>query len=427
MNAPQDSSPQGSTPEESPRSVADAAGAVLADLDATRVDREERHRHLHRNPELSGQEYETCRLIRDALARAGFEVHPIAETGTAGVLRNGDGPVIALRADIDALPITENSGKDYASTAVQTDASGREVPVAHACGHDVHISALLAAAEAFSAHRDPWAGTLLVLFQPAEEDASGARAMVADGLTDRVPAPEAVLAQHVLGTVPGGHVGTREGTLLTAAASIEITVPGLGGHGAMPHLTVNPLLIASNIVTRLQGIVAREVPPGQTAVVSAGSIHAGTGASIIADSAVLHVNTRAFDPDLHERIQRAIERVVRGECLTAGVSAEPSFRYHELFPRTDTDPATTRTVRAAFDAYFGDRATELPSSTASEDFSILPEAFGVPFTYWAIGGFADMGSAPPNHTGTFAPDLQPTLDRGTEAMVVAACAWLARP
>lgn len=399
---------------------------ILTDLDATRAAREALYKHFHQTPELSLQEHNTAARIREELERYGIEFIRVGETGVVGVIENGEGPVVAMRGDIDGLPMAEQSGKDYAAEGVTqlNEATGEETPVAHSCGHDVHIVSLLGACQALASHRDAWSGTFLAVFQPAEENAAGARAMVDAGIVDKLPKPDVYLGQHVLGTLPGGAVGTRRGAVLSAAASIEITIHGKGSHGSMPNLGVDPIVLASAIVTRLQTIVSREIAATDTAVVTVGSFHSGTKSNIIPDLAVLQLNTRAYDTAVEKRVHEAIERIVRAECEAARAPQEPEFRYYDVYPLTDNDDEPTDKVRAAFDGYFGEKSVDLAALPASEDFSVIPDAFGTPYTYWGLGGFADQENAPGNHSPFFAPDMQPTLDRGLEAIVVAASPWL---
>lgn len=401
--------------------------AILSDLHSHRESREELYKHFHRHPELSLQEYETAAKIRSELADYGVDdIIKVTDTGLVGVIRNGDGPVVAMRGDIDGLPMAERSGKDYSAEGVtQVDENtGVETPVAHTCGHDVHIVALLGATQALVEHKDAWSGTFLAVFQPAEENAAGAKVMVADGIVDKLPQPDVYLGQHVLGTLPGGAVGTRVGPVLSAASSIEITVHGKGSHGSMPNLSVDPVVLGAAIVSRLQTIVSREISAQETAVVTVGSFHAGTKSNIIPDSAVLQVNTRAYSEDVDLHLREAIERIVRAECEAARSPQEPEFRYYDAYPLTDNEPGVTAKVRAAFDATFQQESMDLAAVPASEDFSIIPDAFGTPYTYWGLGGFQDPANAPGNHSPFFAPDLQPTLDRGVEAIIVAASPWL---
>jgi hippurate hydrolase len=399
---------------------------ILSGLASSREARAALTKYFHQHPELSLQEYRTADRIEAELKAYGIDTLRIGKTGVVGLIENGKGPVVAMRGDIDGLPMAERSGKDYAAEGVtQVDeASGKETPVAHSCGHDVHIVSLLGAAQALNAHRDAWSGTFLAVFQPGEENAAGARALVAAGIVDKLPKPDVYLGQHVLGSLPGGAVGIRSGPLFSAAASIEITLHGKGSHGSMPNLGVDPIVLGAAIVTRLQSIVAREIAPRETAVVTVGSFHAGTKSNIIPDSALLQLNTRAFDKQVEQHLHEAIERIVRADCEAARSPKAPEFRYYDQYPLTANHEAPTLRVRAAFDAYFGEHSVDMAPVPASEDFSIIPDAFGCPYTYWGLGGFADYRNAPGNHSPFFAPDLQPTLDRGIEAIVVAASPWL---
>ena len=403
--------------------------AILSDLDNTRSYREELYKFFHQHPELSLQEFETSKRIISELESYGVEsIQRIGDTGVVAVISNGEGPVVALRGDIDALPMAERSGKEYAATgATQVDNNtGQETPVAHTCGHDVHISSLLGAVQAFNSHRELWNGTLMAVFQPAEETAAGARMMVEEGIVEKLSAPDVYLGQHVLGSLPGGAVGTRVGAVMSEAASIEITLHGKGSHGSMPNLGVDPIVLGSAIVTRLQSVISREIAASETAVLTVGSFHAGTKSNIIPDSAVLQLNTRAFSKDVAAHLHEAIERIVRSECEAARCPEPPEFKYYDQYPLTSNDESVTAHVRAAFDDFFGENSVDLAQVPASEDFSIIPDAFGIPYSYWGLGGFADQQNAPGNHSPAFAPDMQPTLDRGVEALVVAASAWLVK-
>ncbi|MGB7964237.1 MAG: amidohydrolase [Propionicimonas sp.] len=397
---------------------------VLAGLDSTGTWQEGLYVHLHENPELPLQEVETAAEITRRLDSYGFEVHQIGG-GVVGILANGDGPTVLFRADIDGLPVVEATGLPYASTKMAVDASGATVGVMHACGHDVHITAGLGAAQLLASAMDAWSGTYIALFQPAEETAAGARAMVADGLVDRVPKPDVALAQHVLAAPPSGDVATAAGPVLSAGDSIRITVFGKGSHGAMPHLGVDPVVLAASIVMRLQVIVAREIAPSDFGVVTVGSLQAGSKSNIIPDRAVLLVNVRTYDMGVRDKVVAAIERIVRAECVAAGSPQEPTFEYYDQYPLTSNDAGVTDVVTAAFNRHFGAaRVHHLNRVPASEDFSIIPDAFGVPYSYWGLGGFLPGMPVYPNHNPAFAPAIQPTLRTGTEAIVVAAMAYL---
>ena len=394
-------------------------------LERTRREREDLYQHFHRYPELSMHESETSRRIAAELSKRGIDTVRVAETGLVATVDNGPGPVVAARADIDGLPVKEDSAMPYASQATQPDpVTGRQVPVAHACGHDVHIVSLIGALDYLHGARDEWSGTLIGVFQPGEETAEGARALVEAGIASVIPRPDVYLGQHVLSSLPGGHVGLSAGPVFTEAASIRVTIHGTGSHGSMPELSVDPVVVAASIVMRLQTIVAREVSPSQTAIVTVGAINAGSKSNIIPSDAELLINTRAYDSQVAAHLHGAIERIVRAECQAARCPLEPEFEYYDLFPLTDNDADAAARVRRAFDSAFGEESVDFAPLSASEDFSIAPDALGVAYVYWGLGGFAEPEKAPGNHNPAFAPDMQPTLDRGVEAIVAAAGAWL---
>jgi amidohydrolase len=414
-----------------------AVSSVLSGLDDVRSWQEDMYRDIHQHPELSHQEQRTAGLVADRLRGAGFEVHEkVGGTGVVGVLSNGDGPTVLLRADMDALPVREATGLPYASEVTTTDGDGNEVPVMHACGHDVHVTCLAGAVQLLADGKEHWTGTLIALFQPAEEAGDGARGMVDGGLADLIPTPDVGLAQHVM-PLPAGQVFTRSGPALSAADSLRITLHGRGAHGSMPQAAVDPVVLAAMIVVRLQTVVAREVTPGETAVLTVGSILAGTKSNVIPDQAVLQLNVRTYTDATRTTVLDAIKRIVRAECDASGCPREPEFELFDQFPLTDNDGATTDQVASAFGDFFDGRTQPGGQQSASEDFSDIPTALGVPYTYWFIGGIdratyqkaAEAGriaqDIPVNHSATFAPVIQPTLDTGTEALVVGALAWLA--
>jgi amidohydrolase len=412
------------------------AAGILNGLAEIRPWQESLYRDIHRHPELSHQEHRTANLAADKLRGLGYEVRDgIGGTGVVGVLRNGAGPTVLMRADMDALPVEEATGLPYASTVRASDAAGNEVPVMHACGHDVHVTCLLGAAALLAGGSDHWNGTAIALFQPAEEVGDGASVMVDDGLTTVVPPVDVALAQHVL-PAPAGHVGTHRGPVLSAADSMRITVYGRGAHGSMPQAGVDPVVLAAMIVVRLQTIVSREVAPTDAVVLTIGSIHAGTKSNVIGDQAVLELNLRTYDESTRSAVLAAIRRVVLAECQASNSPKEPVFELYDRFPLTVNDDEVTERVSDAFARFFGERFQPMAAQSASEDFSDIPKALNAPYTYWGIGGIdnelyrraLDAGRVshdiPVNHSPRFAPVIQPTLDTGTQALVVAALAWL---
>ncbi|MDE9365614.1 amidohydrolase [Luteipulveratus sp. YIM 133132] len=414
------------------------AQQVLDRLDGLRDELESFYRDLHEHPELSHRETRTAAAVAERLEKAGFDVTTgVGGTGVVGVLRNGDGPTVLLRADMDALPVKEATGLPYASTAVAKDGD-TDVSVMHACGHDVHVTALAGAAALLAAGRDHWHGTLVVLFQPAEEVADGARGMLDDGLATIVGSVDVALAQHVL-PLPAGTVATGPGPVLSAADSMRITLHGRGAHGSAPQAAVDPVVMASMIVVRLQTVVSREVAPTEPAVLTVGSIRAGSKSNVIGDEAVLELNTRTYHEDTRRAVLDAIRRIATAESEASGAPEPPDFELYDRFPATTNDPEVTGRVTAAFQDFFGDEWSELPLQSASEDFSDIPNELGIPYSYWGIGGIdPDTYAAaeregkvaqkvPVNHSPTFAPVVRPTLDRGTQAMVVAALAYLGPP
>jgi amidohydrolase len=412
--------------------------AVLAGLDQARDWQEDLYRDLHENPELSYQEHRTAGLVADRLRKAGYEVHAgVGKTGVVGILRNGDGPTVLLRSEIDCLPVEEKTGLPYASTARGTDQFGNDVSLMHACGHDIHMTCLLGAASLLADAREHWHGSLVMVFQPAEEFGSGAQSMVDDGLADLVGTVSVALTQHVL-PFPAGQVASRPGIMFSIADSIKITVHGRGGHGSMPQSTVDPVVLAAMIVIRLQTVVSREIAPTASVVLTVGSIESGTKSNVIGDDAVLLLNIRTYSEEVRTEVLAAIHRIVKAECRASGSPREPEFELYDHFPITDNDAATTTRVRDSFDAVFGSDSHDLPLQTPSEDFPNIPNALGVPYTYWGLGCIdpdtyekakvADRieQDIPVNHSALFAPAIQPTLDTGTKALAAASLAWLAQ-
>lgn len=295
------------------------------------------YKDLHRDPEVSFDEHKIADRIAAELTVLGLDVSRIGEIGRVAVIENAEGPTVLARADIDALPVTEDTGLDFAS-----EVDG----VMHACGHDMHAAALLGAVRLLNENRDAWSGTYIALFQPAEENAAGAKAMIDDGLTSKIPAPDVALAQHVM-PMPAGKIYTSAGPVMSAGDSVEITVFGRGAHGSMPHLSVDTVVIAAAIVLRLQTIVSRETEPGEFVVVTVGASNAGPKSNIIPDRAELLLNVRTYDTAVRKRVIASIERIIRGECDAAGTPKEPTFEYFDQFPLTVNSEAVNDTITEA--------------------------------------------------------------------------------
>ena len=392
------------------------------------------YRDLHAHPELSFQEHRTAGISARWLKDLGFEVlEGVAVTGVAGVLRNGDGPTVLLRADMDALPVREATGLGYAS---QVDG------VMHACGHDIHVTCLLGAASELAASRADWSGTVVTVFQPAEETASGAKGMVADRLFERVPRPDVVLGQHV-SPLPAGTIGLRPGPSFAAADALRITLYGAGGHGSRPEVTVDPVVMAAATVMRLQGIVAREVSATDMAVVTIGAVQAGTKNNIIPDDAELLLSIRTYDTAVRAKVLKAIERIVRAEAQASGATREPQVEQTESAPAVINDAAAVDRTRAALASVVGaERLIDPGPVTGSEDVGVLAAATGAPIVYWLLGGadpaaFAGasgpqdivriVAGLPSNHSPLYAPAEDPTIRIGVNALSAASREWLARP
>lgn len=393
------------------------------------------YRDLHQHPELSFQEHRTAGKIQAIIAPLGLEVTAgVGGTGVVAVLRNGTGPVVWLRADFDALPVQEQTGLPYASTERATNPDGRDVPVMHACGHDMHVTALVGALRLLNELKKQWSGTVVAVFQPAEEVGGGAKAMIADGILDRFPKPEVVLGQHV-GPLPAGMIAYKTGTALAASDSLKMQLFGRGGHGSQPESTIDPVVMASNVVQRLQTIVSRELSPFEPAVVTVGYLHAGAKDNIIPDDAELGINVRTFNEDVRRKMLASITRIAQAESTASGADKEPAVTSMHTFPVTVVDDAAMQAIAAVFREHFGaDRVLESPNPLAgSEDVGFFGTAAGVPTAFWFWGGytlqrFEDAAAAgkpvPSNHSPEFAPVLEPTLSTGIEALTVAALSRL---
>ncbi len=414
---------------------------LTSGLDGRIPDLELLYRDLHEHPELSFQEERTASVLAARLVSAGLEVTTgVGKTGVVGVLRNGEGPTVLLRADMDALPVQEIEKVPYRSRETGLDPDGIATPVMHASGHDTHMTALIGAVEQLAANRDAWSGTVLAVLQPAEEVGGGAQAMLDDGFLDRFGPFDVALGQHIT-SAPSTHLYLCPGVFMAAADSLRVTVHGRGGHGSAPHTTVDPVVLAASIVMRLQTIVAREVAPNEVAVVTVAAIHAGRKENVIPASAELKLNVRTFDPDVRERVLAAITRIVDAETQAADAPRPPEIAPINGFPLLSNDVAATEAVRAAFTEAFGaGHVHETTPKTGSEDFGLFAEAAGVPSVFWNFGGFdpalypddparpqaaVASGRAPGGHSPEFVPtDVTPTLRRAVEAMLTAAAVWL---
>ncbi|MBV8477225.1 MAG: amidohydrolase, partial [Acidobacteria bacterium] len=358
----------------------------------------------------------------------------VGHTGVVGVLRNGDGPAIMLRADMDALPVREATGLPYASnvTALQ---QGKSVPVMHACGHDMHVTWLIGAATLLAQTRNAWRGTLTALFQPAEETGTGAQAMIDDGLFKRFPRPGVILGQHVM-VGSSGVVSTRWGVITSAGDSLQVRMFGRGAHGSMPQSSIDPVVMAAATVLRLQTIVSRELAPTDAAVLTVGSLQAGTKENVIPDEAVIKLNVRTFDEDIRRRVLAAIERIVNAEAAASRAPKKPEITALDRYALVKNDTEATKRIIDGFRSYFpADRVKDAQPTTASEDFGSFGTEWQVPSVFWFVGGTdpetyakakksATIADLPTNHNPRFAPVIHPTLETGVEALVVASQIWL---
>jgi len=399
------------------------------------------YRDLHAHPELAFAEHRTAAIIAARLRDLGYQTTTgVGGTGVVGVLANGAGPTVLLRADMDALPMQEQTGLEYASTERATDSGGNDVPVMHACGHDMHVTCLLGAAAelAAGAGAGTWRGTLMLVFQPAEETGEGARAMIDDGLYDRFGVPDIVLGQHVI-PMPAGVLGVHSGPAFAAVDSLRVVLHGRGGHGSRPESAVDPIVMAAATVLRLQGIVSRELAAGDAAVVTVGALHAGTMPNIISDQAELLLSVRTFDAAVRGKTLKAIERIVRAEAAASGAPRDPEIASMGTFPVVVNDAAACTRLTDAFNGGVG-LVLDPGPVTGSEDVGVLATAAGVPCGYWLLGGadpalFAGITTLdearsivdglPANHSPLFAPVIDQTLRTGIAALTAAARAWLA--
>jgi hippurate hydrolase len=398
------------------------------------------YQDLHAHPELSFQETRTASIVAEQLRAFGYETTSgVGGTGVVGVLRNGSGGTALLRADMDALPVLEETGLAYASTMRGVDGDGHDVPVAHACGHDMHVACLVGAARELAADQGAWSGTLMVVFQPAEELGTGAQAMVDDGLFDRFGLPDVVLGQHVA-PLPAGFLALRSGPAFAAADGLKVTLFGRGGHGSRPEATIDPVVMAAATVMRLQTVVSREIAGTDSAVVTVGTLRAGTKDNIIPDTAELQLTVRTYDAGVRDRVLDSITRIVRSEAAASGATHEPQIEFMYSFPAVVNDPDAAARTRPGLAALVSeDKVVDPGLVTGSEDVGVLATAAGAPCVFWLLGGgdpapFAGATSTedmmdvlrdlPSNHSPHYAPVIDPTLDIGMSALVNAANTWL---
>jgi hippurate hydrolase len=386
--------------------------------------------HFHRNPELSNLESKTAKRLAEEIRAFGYEVtEGVGGTGIVAVLKNGPGPTVMIRADMDGLPVKEQSGLDYASVATQVDQAGIEQPVMHACGHDVHITALVGTARQMAERSDDWSGTLVLIGQPAEERISGARSMMQDGLYERFPKPDYALAFHVSADGPAGKVTIPQDVVASSSDSVDIIVHGVGAHGAAPHRGVDPVLVASQIVVSLQSIISRNIAPLSSGVITVGAIHGGTKHNIIGNRVEMQLTVRSDDPEVRIQLLDGIDRVAKGVAISLGV---PEDRLPEVIrspiettPPTINDTDTASRVLAAVsqqmgDEYLYDKPRE---GMGAEDFAYLVEpGLGVKGVYFAVGGTPEdeLETAPSHHSPFFKVQPEPSIKSGVEATVISA-------
>jgi amidohydrolase len=393
------------------------------------------YKDLHQSPELSFEEEKTAAKMAAELRRLGIETtEKFGGHGVVGVIENGEGPKLMLRADMDGLPVVEETGLDYASQVKTTDARGATVGAMHACGHDMHMTNLVGTVRYLASHRDLWQGTLVVIFQPAEERGGGAEAMLNAGLFEKFPRPDYALALHVAADRPTGQIAARPGYALANVDSVDITIHGRGGHGAYPHMTVDPIVIACRLVMDLQTIVSREVKPIEPAVVTVGSIHGGTKHNIIGDDCKLQLTVRSFTPQVRKQLIDAIKRKAKAAAESSG-APEPTVETSDGTPALYNDPDLVKRVLAAIGKTIGEtNIEESEPSMGGEDFGRFGGA-GVPIVMMSVGSVSkdrlnayrkNGGAEPSLHSPKYFPDIEPTITTGVTALCTAALDLLPR-
>ncbi len=408
---------------------AQSTEAVSAEVGAVYPQSEALYLDLHRHPELSGHEQQTAAKLAAGLRVLGYTVTTgVGGTGVVGILKNGDGPVVMLRTELDALPVEEKTGLPYASTVRTKDDRGADVGVMHACGHDIHMASWMGTARIMAGTRTRWRGTLMLIGQPAEEAGAGAKAMLADGLFTRFARPDYALAVHDDARYPAGIIGFHAGAILSHVNSVKITIFGRGGHGARPESTVDPIVIAARTVLALQTIVSRETSPFDPAVVTVGSIHGGTRPNIIPSEVTLELSVRSLSDDVRKHLLSSIDRIAKAEAVAGGAPREPLIEVTEGGFALVNDPALTQRVAAALLRELGaQQVMDTPPEMASEDFSEFQRA-GVPTLMLRIGAVEQAkydaalksgDSLPSLHSALFAPDRGPTIKAAVAAEVIA--------
>ena len=382
---------------------------------------------IHEHPELSGHEMQTAQKLAQHLRSAGYEVtERFGGTGIVALLKNGAGPTIMLRTELDALPVEEKTGLPYASKVHMKDDNGHDVPVMHACGHDLHMAALLGTAEIMARSKNAWHGTLMLIGQPAEETIGGAEGMVKAGLFTHFPKPDVAVALHVGNELPAGMAAITPGIYNTNSDSVRITIYGKGGHGAMPQTAIDPIVIAARTILSLQTIVSREIKPGEMAVLTVGYVRAGTKNNIIPDQAEMGLTVRTFKADVREHILAAITRIAKAEAAAADAPREPLVEHYEATDLVYNNPALAEHLRAPLETALGKNNVVTAGPIApSEDFSFFVGQ-GVPGFYFSLGGAdpekfaaeqAGGPTLPSNHSPFFAPDVDPALRAGISSEV----------
>ncbi len=427
------------------------AGSVMANAEPVAIESAikgdmpqlmELYKHLHANPELSGYEVETAKLLADKARKLGFEVtEKVGGTGVVAVMKNGPGPVVLIRADMDGLPVVEQTGLPFASKVTATTDDGVESGVMHACAHDTHMSGWIGTAQQLTKMKDKWSGTLVMILQPAEERGKGARDMLADGLFERFPKPDYAFAFHNSAAIPAGVIGYTPGFTFANVDSVDINIKGIGGHGAYPQATKDPVVLGSRIVTSLQTLVSRELDPLDSAVVTVGSFIAGSKHNIISDKATLLLTVRSYSDETRKKLLDGIARIAKGEGIAAGLSDEmlpEVIVKDEYTPAAYNPPEFAVEMTDYFRAEMGDEmVTEVPPTMAGEDFgryyradksikSLLFWVGGVPEDRWEAAKSGEQ-KLPSLHSPFWAPDAEKVISSATEALTLATIKVLAKP